>query len=164
MKSYNQRGAVARPNPGSGWPSAFPPSILLPNGSHCQSHVPKMLPSNPKGRTWKPDEFLQGLDEMWGHLRERPGEEETACEELTGGSFFNLGCMVSPGPTAQRHTASVSLALHLLPGFSKHHLKTVALPLSSIPSLTIPFVCHKEKQSRGVFWFCFLRSGRAFFF
>ncbi|EQB78674.1 hypothetical protein CB1_001095012 [Camelus ferus] len=50
--------------------------------------------------------------------------------------------------TTQQHTASVSLAPYLFPGFWKHHLRNGALPLSSIPSLTIPFVYHKKEQSR----------------
>lgn len=36
---------------------------LLPNGSHGQSPVPRVLPGSPTGKTYKPDEFLQGLDE-----------------------------------------------------------------------------------------------------
>lgn len=55
MAQGQLREAVARPDPGR---VTF--CQMVPHG---QSPVPRVLPGSPTGKTHKPDEFLQGLDE-----------------------------------------------------------------------------------------------------
>ena len=147
MKSYNQWGvgAVARPDPGSGWSFAK------------WFSRPKPCPEN---ITQQP--HRKGLQTRWISAgtgwNVRPPERKA----WGGGTCVwgaNRRCCLQPplfgvfGSLPQRNTGSGSLGLYLFPSFSKQPWGQWPSSLSSILSLVIPFVCPKKEQSRGVFWF-----------
>lgn len=161
MKSYNQwRGgggghaggrAVARPGSWE-W-------VTLPNGSHGQSPVPRVLPGSSHrkdlqtrwvsaGTGWSvrpPERQACGRRGVW---------EETNREVLSSVSV--VWCLLWSWP--QRNTGSGSLGLHLFPSFLKQPLRT------QLPSSPSPFYrCHplcvsQEGAKQRRILFCFLRS------
>lgn len=160
MKSYNQwrgwRRAVARPDPGSGWPFAkwFSPPKPCPENITQQPHR-KGLQTRwiSAGTGWnvRPPER-----KAWGGGTCVWGANRRCCLQSQLFDVF--------GSLPQRNTRSGSLGLYLFPSFSKQPLRTVAI-ITLLHSITRHPLCVSQEgaKQRCILVFCFLRS-RGFFF
>ena len=141
MKSYNQRGAVGRLDPGHGWPFA-----------KCFSW-PKPCPEN---ITRQP--HRKGLQTRWISAgtgwNVRPPERKAwggrTC--VRGANRCCLQCQLF-GLYLNGTQGLAAWACTSFPASPNSPWGQLLSSLSSILSLVIPFMCHKKEQSRGVFWF-----------
>lgn len=143
--------AVARPDPGSGWPFAKWFSRPKP--------CPKNITRQPRRK---------GLQTRWVSAGTgwsvRPPERQA-----WGGGACVWGanrrcCLQSQlfgvfGSWPQRNPGSGSLGLHLFPSFSKQPLRTVAI-ITLLHSIARhpPCVSQEGAKQRHILFFCFLRS------